>query len=119
YNKNEQPCKKAYCGNFRNPELAMVPNGGGHDQKIDIHVVPYQYHNPGGYHKPRYPFIVTVHKYQYGKYKVKYQHSKKQEIIFLDPHHKIGYLFGDIGVPDQHKLPEPDVGPKNTKSEHI
>src|SRR5690606_31271608 len=77
YNKDEQTGKKAYRRNFRDPELAMVPNGGGHDQKIDIHVVPYQYHNARSYHKPRYPFIITVHKYQYWKYKVKYQHPKK------------------------------------------
>src|SRR5690606_11302365 len=99
-NKYKQAGEKAYSSNFRDSKIPVRSYRRRHYHLKNIYVMSYYYHNPGSYHKPRYPFVIAVHKHQDRKYKVKYQHSEKQTIVLLYPQNKIGDLFGYIGIPN-------------------
>src|SRR5690606_33425750 len=118
HSEHEQAAKEKQSPQFRESNTPLVPYGGGHHHDENIQIVAQEHHDPTHDHKPIDTLVIGIHKNQQGEHKVHYQHAEKGQFIIGDPGHKISDLLGNVRIPDQHELGEPQVGPEDAETEH-
>lgn len=118
YPENEQSGEKQYGTYLWYANGPLISNGRWHYHIKNINVMPCEDYNAGHDHKPVDPFKIAVHQYKEREHEIHGHHSKKWQLIILDPGNKISYLLGNVGVPYQHELGKPQIGPKNADPKH-
>src|SRR5882757_3819867 len=64
-------------------------------------------------------FRAPLHQDQQGTYKVDYEvQIEYSGIGAVKPHFEINGLLGDVRIPDEHELVEPQVTPEDGEGEH-
>ena len=102
--ENEQTTKEQDTTNLWKTNEPLVAYRCRHYHIEYIQIVAKKYHDTRHDHKPVDPFVVAVHQYQQWEHKVHHQHSEEGQFVVLKTCDVVGYLFRDIGIPNQHEL---------------
>ena len=116
---HDQPDKPCRDAEVEQVHRYMVRERTGEDRLVGIQPVS-EYQKYG--HKSYcgiVPFGAPAHKDQQRGQEVDYQAEiENSRIGALKTGLEIDRLFRDIGVPDQHELVEPEIGPENGEGKH-
>ena len=116
---HDQPDKPCCNPKIEEVHRYMVREGTGENRLVGIQPVS-EYQKYG--HKSYcgiVPFGVPAHKDQEGRQEVDYQAQIENSCIdSIEAGLEIDRLFRDIGVPDQHELVEPEIGPEDGEGKH-
>src|SRR5690606_24957690 len=116
--EHEQSPKEKQSSQLRQSQTPLISHRGGHYHDKNIQIVSQKHHDPRHNHEPVDPFVFGVHQHQQGEHKGHYNHGGEGHLVVADPRHEIGDLLGDVRIPDQHELGEPQIGPTNSEPKH-
>ena len=105
-----------------NQEPVITPQSAWHEHQIEVRPVPTQNGNGHYFHHNHLAFGIARHQAQKWEDEVDSDVEIEQESIaaFKSAQALIevdGFL-GEVGIPNQHELREPHIGPEDAEAEH-
>ena len=118
HNINEQSKEEKNRCDFRNSNKPLVSYSSRHNHVEEIYVMSEQNNDTGHNQNPADSLEISIYQNQYREQEIHNNSSKKWQVVLLDSCHEISHLFRNIGIPNQHKLREPQLSPENAETKH-